>query len=115
MKVNIVPTIIAGAISALLAYALYSICRTEGQEILLAIGGFICFFVTFGVALGVRFENSRASVNTAVLGWVFFLTLLISNGIFAFVTLHTPAYVIVNGILLLAFIGITYAVTKAKQ
>lgn len=115
MKVKVVPTIIAAAISALLAYALYSICKTEGQEILLAIGGFICLFVTFGVALGVRFENSRASVNTAVLGWVFFLILLISNGIFAFVTLHTPVYVIVNGILLLSFIGITYAIARAKQ
>ena len=37
MKVNIIPTMIALAISALIGYALYALCKTEGQELLLAI------------------------------------------------------------------------------
>ena len=115
MKINIVPTIIAAAICALLAYGLYALCKTEGQEMLLSIGGFVCMFITLAIGMGIRFEQPRTSTNTAVLGWVFFLLMVVSNAIFAFVQFTTPVYIIVNGILLLAFIGITYAVAKAKQ
>ena len=44
-----------------------------------------------------------------------FLLLLISHGIFAFAKFAVPAYVIINGILLLVFIGVIYAVAQAKQ
>lgn len=115
MKINPIPTIIAAAISALLAYALYALCHAQGQELLLALGGFICSFLTLGTCFGVRFEQGRTSVNTAVVGWVFFFIMLISNAIFAFVHFSAPVYVITNGILLLTLIGITYAIAQAKQ
>lgn len=115
MKIKIVPTIIALAIGAILAYCLYSLCKTEGREWIIAIGGFICLFLPLATGIGVRFAESRTSVNTAVLGWVFFLLMLISHGIFAFVQFSVPVYVIVNGILLIAFLGVTYAVAKARQ
>ncbi|MBR1550270.1 MAG: hypothetical protein IJ634_06495 [Bacteroidales bacterium] len=115
MKVNIVPTIIAAGISALLAYALYALCHTEGKELLLAIVGGIGFFLTLAGCFAVRFEGERTSANTAVVAVVFFLLLLIANGIFAFVQFATPALVIINGILLLAFVGTEYAIAKAKQ
>lgn len=115
MKINIVPTIIAAAISALLAYALYTLCKTSGQETLLAIGGGVCFFLTLATCFGVRFEQGRTSANTSVLGIVFFLLLLLSHGVFAFVQFEAPAYVIINGLLLVSFVGITYSVAKAKQ
>lgn len=115
MKVNIVPTIIAAAVGALFAYALYALCKTPGQETLLAVGGFVCLFLTLASGIAVRFEQGRISTNTAVLGWVFFFLLLISHFVFAFVHFATPSYIIINGILLVTFIGITYAVSKAKQ
>ena len=115
MKIKFVPTMIAAAVSALLAYALYVLCKTEGQEVLLAIGGGVCFFLSLATCFGIRFEQGRTSVNTSVIGIVFFLLLLISHGIFAFAKFAVPAYVIINGILLLVFIGVTYAVAQAKQ
>jgi len=115
MKIKIIPTIIAAAISALLAYALYAICHTQGQETMLAICGGVCFFLTLATSFGVRFEQGRTSVNTAVVGIVFFFMMLVCNGIFAFVQFSTPAYIITNGILLLAFLGVTYAIAIAKQ
>ena len=115
MKINPIPTIIAAAISALLAYALYALCHAQGQELLLALGGFICSFLTLGTCFGVRFDQGRTSVNTAVLGGVFFFLLIISNGIFAFLQFSPPAYIITHGILLLVFILVVYAVAKAKQ
>lgn len=115
MKIKAFPIILAAAISALLAYGLYALCKTPGQEALLAFGGFLCLFLPLASAVGVRFEQSRTSTNTAVLGWVFFLLLAISHTVFAFILFSTPAYVIVNGILLLAFLGVTYAIANAKQ
>ena len=115
MKVKVVPTIIAAAISALLAYALFVICRTDGLELLIAIGGFLCFFLTLATGTALRFEQHSTSVNTIMLGWLFFVIILVSHGIFAFVQFNAPAYIITNGIILLAFIGITYAIAKARQ
>ena len=115
MKVNIVPAIIAAAVSALLAYGLYALCHAAGQETLLALGGFVCLFLPMATAIAVRFPEGRTSTNTAVLGWVFFFVLLISHAVFAFVQFAPPSYIIINGILLLIFLGVTYAVAKAKQ
>lgn len=115
MKVNFVPTLIAAAISLLIAYALYSFCKTDDAQTVIAIGGFVCSFLTLATCFGVRFEQGRTSANTAVLGGVFFVILLISHCIFAFTKFHTPLYVIVNGILLMVFILVVYAVAKARQ
>lgn len=115
MKVNVVPTIIALAISALLAYVLYEICHTEGQEMLLAVVGGICLFLPLATCLGVRFELPRTSANVAVVGGVFFAIMMISNALFAFVHFTTPACIIVNGILLLLFLLIGYLIAKARQ
>jgi hypothetical protein len=115
MKVKVIPTIIACGISSLLAYAFYNICHTEGKELLLAIGGGLCIFVTLATSLGLRFEQPRTSANVAFVGVVFFLLMLVSNAIFAYSHFVTHSYVIVNGLLLLSFLLISYYVTKAKQ
>ena len=115
MKVKVVPTIIVFGISALLAYALYNICHTEGKELLLAIGGGLCLSLPLVTCFGVRFEPSRTSANVAVVGVVFFVLMLVSNAIFAYAHFETHSYVIVNGVLLLLFLLITYYVAKAKQ
>ena len=115
MKIKVIPTIIALGISALLAYALYEICHTEGKELLLAIGGGICLFLPLASCLGVRFEPSRTSANVAVVGAVFFGIMVISNALFAFLQFATHSYIIVNGILLLLFLLIEYFIVKAKQ
>lgn len=113
MKINVVPALLAVAVSALLAYGLYAL--GVNHRLLLAIGGFICFFFTMAGAVALRFEQGRTSTNTAVLGWVFFLILVASHIIFAFIHFASPFYIIINGILLVAFIGTTYAVAKTKQ
>lgn len=113
MKINVIPTLIAAAISALLAYALFAF--GVSHRLIMAIGGFLCFFVTLTGAVAVRFEQGRTSTNTAVLGWVFFLILVVSHIIFSRLVFAAPLYIIVNGILALAFLGVTYAVAKTKQ
>ena len=115
MNVKPIPTIISGTISVLIAYALYSFGKCEANLMLLAMGGFVCLFLSLAVCLGVRFETVRTSVNTATLGGVFFTILLISHIIFALILFRPVTYVLINGIVLLIMILIVYYVAKTKQ
>ncbi len=115
MKVTLVPTVIALAISALIGYALYALCKTEGLELLLAIGGGVALFFPLATALGIRFEQPRTSGNITTLGVFFTVIMLICCFVYAFVQFTAPTFIIVTGILLLVFIMIVYAIAKAKQ
>lgn len=115
MKIKVIPTIIAAAICALIVYGLFGLSKTHGQELLFAIGGFVCLFPTLGTCLGVRFERERTSANIAVIGGVFFVIQLVCFLVFTFVSFSTPTFVVVNGIILLLFLLVAYSVAKAKQ
>lgn len=115
MKIKAIPTFIAAAICTLIVYGFFSLCKTPRQELLLAIGGFVCLFPALGTCLGVRFEQGRTSANLAVIGGVFFVIQLVCLLIFTFVSFSTTSFVVVNGIILLIFLLVTYGVAKAKQ
>ena len=114
MKINFVQTIIAVAISLLIAYGLYSFHDSE-NKILLSVGSFIFFAATLTFTIGASFNLSRTTVNIRVLSGIFFVIALISNLIFAFIKFSIPNYVIINGILFFTFILIVYSIHKAKQ
>jgi len=67
------------------------------------------------LSIGVNFEHSRTTTNIRVVSGIFFAVALISNLIFTFISFSVPSYIIVNGILLLVFILITYSINRAKQ
>lgn len=114
MKIKAVPTIIAAAICALLAFGFYSWSSSEGHRLLLAIGGFISLFLPLATFLGVRFEG-RTTATTIAVGATTFAVMLVVNILFSLSDFSVPAFVIVNGILLLVMVGIVYALAKAKQ
>ena len=102
MKVNFVQTIIAIAVSLLIAYGLYSFHDSE-NKILLSSGSFVFLMVTLIFAIGTSFELPRTTTNVRVVSGIFFAIALISNLIFTFINFSIPSYVIINGILLLVF------------
>lgn len=114
MKLNFVQTIIAIAVSLLIAYGLYSFHESE-NKILLSLGSFIFLATTLVITIGVNFEQSRSTTNVRVVSGIFFAIALASNLIFSFLKFSTPSYVITNGILLLIFVLIVYSINKAKQ
>ena len=113
MKINPVKTIIAIAVSLLIAYGLFTFHGSE-NKILLSAGTFLVLATTLVLALGTSFETSRTTANIGVVSGVFFVVALISNLIFTFITFSVPSYVITNGILLLVFILIVYSINKAQ-
>ena len=114
MKIHLIPSIIAIAICSLIAYGFYSFGLDE-NKLLLCIGGFAFVFITLIFTIGVSTELPRTNTNIKTLSGVFFLIALTSNLIFTFVTFIVPLYIIVNGILLLAFVFIIYSIYRAKQ
>lgn len=114
MKINFVQTIIAIAVSLLIAYGLYSFHDSE-NKILLSAGSFVFLAITLVLTIGTSFQLPRTTTNVRVVSGIFFAVALISNLIFTFISFSIPSYVITNGILLLVFILIAYSINKAKQ
>ena len=114
MKLNFITTIIAIAVSLLIAYGLYSFHDSE-NKILLSAGSFVFLAITLVFSIGTSFQLPRTTTNIRVVAGIFFAVALISNLIFTFIAFSVPSYVITNGILLLVFILIAYSINKAKQ
>lgn len=116
MKLNVVPSIIAVAISALVAYGFYSFCKYAEMNLVVAIVGGLCMLLTLGILLGVSVEQSRTTVNIKVASGVFAGLLLTTNIIFCCVNnFALPLYIIVNGIILLTWLIIICAISRAMK
>lgn len=117
MKVKLIPAIISLMISALIAYALYGLCKVEveGTRWLLTILGGISVFVTLGLTVAVKFEDTRRSINIKTIGGIFTVLLIACNLIFALINFKIPTYIIVVGLLLSLFLLIVYSIHDAKQ
>lgn len=114
MKINFVQTIVAIAVSLLIAYGLYSFHNSE-NKILLSAGSFVFLATTLAMFIGASFELQRTTTNIRVVSGIFFAIAMIGNLIFTFVNFSVPSYVIINGILILVFILIVSLISQAKQ
>lgn len=114
MKISVIQTIIAIAISALIGFALCHF-HPYANKFALLIGCFVGLSVTLITAMGISFQESRTSANVKVLAWVFSFATLIINVIFTFFNFSAPVYFIVIAICALIFISIAVAIAKAKQ
>lgn len=114
MKVNGFTTVISLAISAIIAYCLYSWCKSDNQ-ILLCIGSFVYCAATLIFTMGVSFESNRTTMNIRFLSGTFLALGIISNAIFTFVQFSSPIYILVNGVMLLIWLAVTYFIKKANM
>ena len=112
MKINAVQTIIAIAVSLLIAYGFYHFHNGE-NKILLSAGSFMFLAATLVFSTGISFEYPRTTTNIRVVSGIFFFVAFISSLIFTFISFSVPAYIIINGILLLVFILIVYSISKS--
>jgi len=114
MKINLVPALIAFAIAALAGYGFFAWNGNETYQLLVAVGAGLFIFITMGGAIAIS-QGGRGTVgNIRVLSIVFLILAIISNILFSIFALSTPtSYIIVNGILFLLYILITYTVNRA--
>jgi hypothetical protein len=113
MRINIVQTIIALAVSILIAYGFYSFQNSE-NKILFSVGSFVFLTITLVMTIGVRFRQIRTTTNIKVVSFIFFIIGLISNIVFSYIMFSVPVYLITFGILLLLFALITYSINRVN-
>ncbi|MCJ7935418.1 MAG: threonine/serine exporter family protein [Chryseobacterium sp.] len=115
MKLDIVKTMIAVAVSCLIAYGFYTLNMDDHKE-LLTIGSLIFLIPTLIVTIGVRFNLPRTTSVIKTVSALFFGLGVMSNLVFSLVSFKNPAlYIMVCGILFLIYTLIAYSVSKAQQ
>ena len=111
MKLKLVPALISVGIALLAGYGFFAANASEPQcWLMFAVTAveFAAFFISgFGISYG------RGGSNVTVLAIVFAVIGVIANLIFTFAPFATAPYIIVNGILVLLYAGIAYAIAKA--
>ncbi len=113
MKVNTVNFMIAVALSALLAYGLWSL--DGALKNFVATGSFVFFAGTLAPCIGINFERARSAANLRVVCIVFFLVGAALNAAFAFVGSSQTLYIIVAAVLFLIYIFVANAIYNARQ
>lgn len=114
MKIDLVRTIVSIGISALIAYGFYSFYE-DTNRLLLTYGSLIGLSLTLLWSLGVNLPRPRTTTVVRTISAAFFVVFLISNLVFSFLNFTIPAYAIVNGILMLLYILISYSIASEKQ
>jgi hypothetical protein len=109
MKINPIFALIAFAISALVGYGFYSL-----SGMFMAIGGGLTIFLPLAGLLALSSEGHGPVGNIRALSVVFLVLEIIVNIIFSLVD-ATTAYIITNGILILVYFLIGYAVSRALK
>lgn len=114
MKVNFIKSVIALAISGLIAYGFYSFHNSE-NKLLLCLGAFLFTAVTTLMSIGISFGLPRTTTMVRTVSGIFFVVALLSSLIFSFTDFSKQLYIIVNGILFLIYVLVSYSISKAKQ
>lgn len=115
MKLDVVKSLIAVAISALSAYACYEICDYDRVRWVIAIGAFLTLGITSVFSLGITLEQVRSSTMLKALACIILIVEFITNGIFVFFDFSVPVYVIINGLILLIFALIYNSIYRTKM
>lgn len=115
MKIDFVKALVAVALSALIAYACYSICDYDSLRWTVTVGAFIAIGIPMFLALSTSTNNSRVTVLVSITSWVVALLMIGTNVIFAFCEFSTPWYIILNGIILLIYLLIYRSLYKQQD
>ena len=115
MKVNIVFSLLAVMTAALLSYLVYYVVDNTDFDWVFGVGAMICFSLTLITAIGMKYETKALSVNGRVLSFLMFFLFLLSQFIPAYMNINVLYYVVLNFVLLFAFIAILKSMTQTKQ
>jgi hypothetical protein len=114
MKINWVLAFISLAIAGLSAFGFYSGNSGESFRLLITVGSGVSFLITLCGLLALSSEHG-GTVNIKVTSVLFFIALLVEHLVFSFTAIRLAPYIIITGILLLVYVLICYAITRALK
>ncbi len=113
MQIHPANFLIAVAISALIAYGLWSM---DGSlKAYVAIGSFAYCAGTLGPAIGINLEFARNATNLRVVCVVFFMIGLALNLTFALIGSSQTLYILICAISFLVYVFLANSLYNAKQ
>jgi len=114
MRVHLVNTLVALAVTALITFGISSIDGNtlKGQ---IGIGSFIFIASTLVFAIGITFDNVRMGINVRLISWIFFVVGLLLNLLFALVAFSQTSYIITSGVVFLIYVLVANSIFSAKQ
>lgn len=114
MKLNIFQSSMAIGISTLISYGFYHFNYSE-NNLLLALGSFIFIALTLILTIGVSFNLPRTGTMVRTVSGIFCAIAVLSNLVFTFLPFSIPVYIVLNGLLLLVFLSVAFAINQQRQ
>lgn len=115
MKLDILNATVALLLSALLAYGCYALCTIDDLRLLVTIASFVQLAVTGIGAFAIKLNDERRSVMFGLASKIFFVAIAALNFAAIFIHLTIPFYIILSGIVLLAYVIVAGFVARAEQ
>lgn len=116
MRINIIPTIIAVAVAALIGMLASHLCASSSKATIIGITTGVSLAITLLPMLGIKSNNPRLNVNTRIVSTIFATLVLLVNFIVCFnVPQKLTIYFIILGLIILAYIGVLYSLIKASS
>ena len=115
MKINAVFSLLAVMIAALLSYLIYYIVDDTDYDWVFGVCALICFSATLISAIGMRYSTKALSVNGRAFSFMMFAIFLLGQFIPAYMNMNVLYYVVINLVLLFAYIAILKSITQTKQ
>lgn len=113
MKIHPVNLPAALAISALIAYGLWSL--DGALKNFVAVGATAFLAGTLIPCIGIQYEPGRHAVNFRVVSGLFFVIGLLINSVFAFLGAGQAAYVVISAVVFLVYVTAANAIYGARQ
>ena len=115
MRVDKIKFLISFVISALIGYLCFIAAPdTESRNWISLITATISLFICFAPALAFKFESvGDRSVSGKLVGWIFFIILIIENLAFSFNEYKVSTYIVITALITIVGVGIIYSISKS--
>lgn len=115
MKISVFPALLSVILTAALTYLTYHIGRNDDNCVLLAIGTAITVLSTLAFAMSVKFDNERVGISIKLCSVVCFIVMFITNLCFAWKGVNVPFYIILQTVLLVAYLFVVWKLFEKKN
>lgn len=116
MKLNVVKTIIAVCIAALVGLLCFEMADAELNRNWISFGVTTVSLLVFLIlGMGLEYNAGGRTVNIILTAWLGFIALLITNIVFSLCAYNIIVYIAVAGLLTLMLFTIAYSLIPSKK
>lgn len=115
MKIDFFLGIVSLLHSALLAYIMFVFTDGNDQQMAYTIMSGVCALTAVVPLMALKFESGRKATNVRMLALIFFIIYVISHAAMIFTGPALESYIIINGLIMLIYLGILYKLINVEE